>query len=54
VLVGFAIGAAAASAIDIGFLARAQLPTTARRSFALSPMIDPKRNLAGMSLQGTW
>jgi hypothetical protein len=54
VLVGFAIGAAAASAIDIGLLARTQLPTPSRRSFALAPMIDPKRNLAGMSVQGTW
>ena len=53
-LAGFVIGAISASAIDIGLLAHDRPSRSRRTSFALAPMVDPKRNMAGMSLQGTW
>ena len=54
VATGFVIGAISASAIDIGLLAHEQPSKPPQTSFALAPMIDPKHNMAGMSLQGTW
>lgn len=53
-LVGFAAGAIAASAIDIGALAYKRIPERTTPYVALVPTIDPKRNSAGVSVQGVW
>jgi len=53
-LVGFGLGIVVASVIDISVLAYDHPNKSTKVSWTFTPLIDPKRNATGMSLQGIW